>query len=1118
MKVFFLAMAVLLSPTAIVLGSEEVPWPMPRGGGGQTGVAPYTGLADPWPVPVISAEDISDQTGLELEFALYVDNFILIGKDRTLFVPASLYRDGMSGLARYLVAVDPEGSRVLWTFPVFNEFRFRPAIGPDGTVYAYDAEGNPVGLDPGTGEILWQPACDELLPPEYAAQMCPEGAFPYLADYVGDILVGPRGNLYLYYRSFWTVLGPSPGHRRIGTSAVPEPFSSEFRPAVGENGWLYIVSTWKSKGYSVKALSPDGKERWNTPIGIPLTEESSIDILAGRRRVFVIARRPNGAAEVMALDGAKGRVLWRRTLDAAPSGSSPGVFELLGPPVLDPKGRLYLVVPQEDGYWLEALDTGSRGRTVWSVRVSTYSTAARDDPTPLLLTADGRLYVGREEGLIILDARTGEPSGCPVPVRVFGIAMDKDAAYFLGHAGGEELLMVTVPNRAPRIVSLSVEPESYGGVPQRVSARISYVIEDPLGWNRWVSLHVDYGDGESFNDDLRPRKEDGTYRLKGTLAHSYAPGDTYDVTLSVNVAGCPDFSASAEGDLCLEPPEIERVWADPVCVHPNGRPVRFLCDASPPEALRGSELVYRWDFGDGAVATGKAVEHVFAEPGEYEVKVMVEVAGHAVPIPAEGTVPVSVRSPEITVDARHLSPELFRFSCQVDDPCGITPERVRWEFGDGESHETPFGDNPAHKYQGEGDYTGSVTVVMGDGAEFAREFRLHAGPPGLVLQAYPRVISPGETVSLVARVTGWAPGDFAYHLWDFGDGVSEEGRGLVPEVSHTYRKAGVYTVTLKLGDSENNVYTRTAVVKVRSPLSPRFTHAPAEVHVGDVVTLDGSASTSEMGEIVSYEWLIANEELGYWKGLSGKTVEWEPPCWGGTYTVRLTVRDRHGNEGSVTGGITVELPPDRACAGDILYHPSAYADEGASEEAERAILEKLLKLFAGGRVPDFDVLSSVTGHVGIVACDGTVIEAVGSGVRRIASVDDFVRRYRHSNVATVIALRVVGASPLVRKRAVGFAEGKIGQPYDLDSILKGEKQIFAEGYYCSELVWAAYQVASGAHLDAEGHEVRGSIDLDGRDPSVELLGTSLRLGFVMPDEIYYNVETQVIWRRKASGG
>jgi uncharacterized protein YycO len=119
--------------------------------------------------------------------------------------------------------------------------------------------------------------------------------------------------------------------------------------------------------------------------------------------------------------------------------------------------------------------------------------------------------------------------------------------------------------------------------------------------------------------------------------------------------------------------------------------------------------------------------------------------------------------------------------------------------------------------------------------------------------------------------------------------------------------------------------------------------------------------------------------------------------------------------------------------------------------------------------------------------DWMVIEGWGlpSGVR-IVSLSDFMSRY-----PDVVILRV-NTSQEIRDKAVEFALQQLGKPYDYKW---WKKEIYGDSYYCSELVWASYMVASNGEVDLDANPGWTLTYLDG----------------VAPQEIYDDGYTYVIY-------
>ncbi|MGB2581271.1 MAG: PKD domain-containing protein, partial [Thermoplasmata archaeon] len=119
------------------------------------------------------------------------------------------------------------------------------------------------------------------------------------------------------------------------------------------------------------------------------------------------------------------------------------------------------------------------------------------------------------------------------------------------------------------------------------------------------------------------------------------------------------------------------------------------------------------------------------------------------------------------------------------------------------------------------------------------------------------------------------------------------------EVSHRFRYAshGSFGVTLTLRDASGNYNNYWIGVNVY-PLYEDYDWPWAEVNelglvvLGDTVTLDGSGSGDDSGQIDSYTWYISYN--GTYTVLTGQTAEFTPSEWG-WYEVMLIVRDEAGN-------------------------------------------------------------------------------------------------------------------------------------------------------------------------------------------------------------------------------
>jgi PKD repeat protein len=125
-----------------------------------------------------------------------------------------------------------------------------------------------------------------------------------------------------------------------------------------------------------------------------------------------------------------------------------------------------------------------------------------------------------------------------------------------------------------------------------------------------------------------------------------------------------------------------------------------------------------------------------------------------------------------------------------------SPSVYRWAFGDGG---TSTNQNPAHTYLNPGDYTVTLTIYRGSSSSTATQVINVPGRDSA--SAHPRAHFTATPLSgtspLVVQFTDKSTGSPTAWLWTFGDGTYSR----VQNPTHTYAKAGVYTVRLQVWNS-----------------------------------------------------------------------------------------------------------------------------------------------------------------------------------------------------------------------------------------------------------------------------------------------------------------------------
>jgi len=136
------------------------------------------------------------------------------------------------------------------------------------------------------------------------------------------------------------------------------------------------------------------------------------------------------------------------------------------------------------------------------------------------------------------------------------------------------------------------------------------------------------------------------------------------------------------------------------------------------------------------------------------------------------------------------------------------------------------------------------------------------------------------------------------YTWSFGDGGSATGM----TVTHDYRAAGNYTVTLRVTDDRGTSAQTSQVVAVTAgtPPTASFVYSPTAPRAGQQIFFTAEASRASPGRhIVSYDWNFGSGRTG-----NGVTVskQYDTP---GSYVITLTVTDDASQQTTVSQTITV---------------------------------------------------------------------------------------------------------------------------------------------------------------------------------------------------------------------
>lgn len=341
---------------------------------------------------------------------------------------------------------------------------------------------------------------------------------------------------------------------------------------------------------------------------------------------------------------------------------------------------------------------------------------------------------------------------------------------------------------------------------------------------------------------------DGTTSTDPNPVHTYAEPGEYDVCLTIHADGacwddvCESNIPVAGGGECMVSAELAAL---------DGTSAQFIGAVTPAPDV----VTYTWIFGDGSTFTETTAGtpsdpvHTYAEPGVYNVCVVIETGGGCVDeycfeieIPGGGG--------DCTADFEFVTDG---FTASFYETATATGDIIEyfWEFGDGTTSTDP---NPEHTYTLPGTYEVCLTifvaggcsdtwcdvVVIGGGGDCESDFEFDTD--GLSVHFFETADGGGD--------------DIVSYAWSFGDGTGSD----IPNPVHTYAADGVYLVCLTIITADGCMSTFCDEVVVEGDGGP----CEAYFVVTDItLTPDGyvvhfNNESAAAGDIVSTLWYFGD--------------------------------------------------------------------------------------------------------------------------------------------------------------------------------------------------------------------------------------------------------------------
>lgn len=246
---------------------------------------------------------------------------------------------------------------------------------------------------------------------------------------------------------------------------------------------------------------------------------------------------------------------------------------------------------------------------------------------------------------------------------------------------------------------------------------------------------------------------------------------------------------------------------------------------------------WTFDFGDGHTQTFTAppFTHTYTDTGKYVVKLTVTDNGNCSDT-YETTDTVHVMSPFAGFQAEYttICPGA---NLQFTDTSSGTPNRWRWDFGDGNTATTQ---NPVYVYRGNDGDIFNVKLVVTD---------VNGCSDSVITNSYITLKKPGIAFDVEDTVTICPPletkftmmaRDYESFYWDFGDG----GASSLDNTSHFYNRFGTYTAKLYVYGIGGCLDSASRIIRVIDPAASTNIGYSA-TRACDTLTVDYTITTPD---------------------------------------------------------------------------------------------------------------------------------------------------------------------------------------------------------------------------------------------------------------------------------
>ncbi|RYD82020.1 MAG: PKD domain-containing protein [Sphingobacteriales bacterium] len=484
-----------------------------------------------------------------------------------------------------------------------------------------------------------------------------------------------------------------------------------------------------------------------------------------------------------------------------------------------------------------------------------------------------------------------------------------------------------------------------------------------------VNYRWNFGDG---NIDASNNKN---------VVHAFLIAGKQRVTLTITTSdGCTD---SIVKDVVILPSPKAGFTNTPTCINKEAFFTNTTSIADP-----NIQITYSWNFGDPISGTNntstlKSPSHTFASSGTYIVK-MVATSSNGCKDSLTKTVEAAT-VPKADFSFTKLCNDSAMTFIDASSVAGSVITQRIWYWGDGSIPDKANNKTPQHKFPAAGTYTVSLVSVSVSGCKDSIFKTVETFPKPSAGFTY--ITHCADTAIQFVNTSVMAGGDTVYaYKWDFDDNASgTNNTSNAKNPNHLFKNGGgTYNVKLTAYSSRGCTDVITKSVIVNALPIPKFAAAG----------IGGNICASRTISFEDYQ-PDPNVIMKFWEFGDGNTSTDNEPkhsyAAGGTYDVKLTVKNKNGCDSTIIVPVKVHaLPvPKIGWVGGCAQEPVLFRDSSTTESGKKKVTIRIPQLGLNQSVPsngkftatfnnpgDYEVFLNVidmpNGAGGDQGCDSTL--------------------------------------------------------------------------------------------------------------------------------------------------